>query len=105
MSTSNRNLGRRDVLRLFVVGGAGLAVIACGGGGSAVDCSDTAGLAPADAELRRSQAYVDQSTRPDNCAACTFFTAGAAGACGTCTVIRGSINPGGYCNLFSRRPS
>lgn len=105
MSETNRNLGRRDVLRLMVVGGAGLAVAACGGS-SGPTCTDTTGLAEADVTMRTSQGYVEASTHgADNCAACTFYTAGAAGACGTCTVIRGPINPAGYCNLFSRRPA
>lgn len=100
---NERTLGRRDVLRLFVVGGA--AVAAGCGGGSTPTCTDTTGMSASDVQFRIDQRYVDVSARPDNCEGCTFFTAGAAGACGTCTLVHGPISPAGYCNLFSRRPS
>lgn len=102
MSQKN-DLGRRDVLRLLVLGTAG-AAMGCGGG-SNPSCSDVSGLSAADAQFRTAQMYVDVSARADNCATCTFFTAGAAGACGTCTLVHGPISPAGYCNLFSRRPT
>jgi hypothetical protein len=96
-------IGRRDALRLIVVGSA--AALAGCGGSSNPTCTDTAGMSSADIQFRNTNAYVDVSVRPDNCATCTFFTAGAAAACGTCTLVRGPISPAGYCNLFSRRPT
>lgn len=96
---------RRDVLRLAVIGGAGAALIGCGGGEpEGPVCTDTHTLSSADADFRRGQGYVDRSTRPGrNCDGCNFYTAGAPAACGTCTLIRGPISPLGYCNLWVQR--
>jgi hypothetical protein len=94
-------LGRRELLkRSLIVLAAGPVLGACGS--SAPDCSSTAGLDAAAIANRTAQQYVEQSLRASShCSACRFFTAGAAGACGSCTLIAGPINPNGYCNLFS----
>lgn len=94
-------LGRRELLkRSLIVLAAAPVAVACGSSGP--DCSSTAGLDPAALANRTAQQYVDQSTRASShCSSCRFFTAGAAGACGSCTLIAGPINPNGYCNLFS----
>jgi hypothetical protein len=105
---------RRDfVIRLAVLGAVpGVLSQACsgggdGGGGGGLDCTDVSGLAPADVQMRTSQQYVEASTHgAQTCATCNFYQAPAqAGGCGTCQVIRGPINPAGYCNLFVARPS
>ncbi len=94
-------ISRRELLgRSLMVLAAAPVLGACGGGGP--DCSSTAGLDPAALANRTTQAYVEHSTRASaHCSACRFYTAGAAGACGACTLIAGPINPDGYCNLFS----
>jgi hypothetical protein len=99
---------RREVLRLMVIGAGALPVLglsACGGGGGP-SCNDTSGLAASDADFRRAQGYVERSTREGrNCSGCNFYTAAAPEACGSCSVVRGPINPGGYCNLWVQRPT
>jgi hypothetical protein len=95
---------RRDALKLIVLGSA---LAACGGAGEReLTCDDTHDLSSTDADFRRAQAYAERSTRPDrSCSGCSFFSAGASGACGSCSVVRGPINPAGYCNLWSARPT
>ena len=94
---------RREVLRLVVMGGAGMAVLGCGGSEpSGPVCTDVTALSASDADFRRGQGYVDRSTRPGRtCDTCNFYAAGSAPTqCGTCTLIRGPISPQGYCNLW-----
>ncbi len=107
---SKETLGRREVLKraLTVVGSVALlpAIGACGGGEEGLSCTDTAGLSPADVATRTSNAYVDHSQFSDkNCLNCQFYQAGASNQCGTCTVVRGPINPEGYCNLWAAKQS
>ena len=103
-------IGRRDALKraLTVLGAATVApqlLAACGSESSGgLSCTDTTGLSAAEISTRESQAYADSSADPNKkCVDCTFYTAGQAGACGTCSVIRGPIHPDGTCNLFARR--
>lgn len=103
-------LNRRQFLeRAAVLGagiGAGALLMGCKSGGGGLTCTDTAGLAPADVQLRSTSAYVDHSTTPgQNCLNCSLFQAGAEGACGTCTVIKGPIHPEGHCNLWAATAS
>lgn len=102
-------IGRREALRLTVLGSVGLSALglsACSGGSAGLDCSDVSGLSAADASFRSGQGYTERSTRSGrNCAGCNFYTAAGANACGTCTVVRGPINPEGYCNLWVARPA
>jgi hypothetical protein len=103
------NMGRRDAARraLTVLGAALVApsaLVACGGeeGAATLTCTDTSGLAAAAVATRESQAYTDTSTNPQQkCSGCRFFTAGAAGQCGTCQVVQGPIHPDGNCNLWA----
>ena len=102
----NERWKRRDVLRLVVIGGASAGLFGCGGGApSGPVCTDVSALSASDADFRRGQGYVDQSTRPGRtCDVCNFFTAANAPTeCGTCTLIRGPISPLGYCNLWVQR--
>lgn len=106
-------LNRREFIeRAAVVGAAGVVVFACnkgggggaaaGGGGGGLTCTDVSGLAPADAQLRTTVAYVDQSPEAGKtCSNCSLFTAPAAeGECGGCTAVKGPIHPDGYCTLW-----
>jgi hypothetical protein len=97
----NDKLGRREVLkRSLIVLAAAPILGACGSSGP--DCSSTAGLDPTAIANRTTQQYVEHSVRASShCSSCRFYTAGAAGGCGTCQLIAGPINPDGYCNLFS----
>ena len=96
-------LSRRDVLQqsaalgAFAVFGAA----ACNKP-AALTCTDTTGLSPTDVQVRTSLAYVDTSVEPGKlCSGCQQFVApAAAGTCGGCKVIKGPINPNGYCKSF-----
>ena len=97
-------MNRRDfIVRLTVLTAAPSALIACSGGEEGLHCTDVSQLSGAQVQTRSSNIYIDHSTRPQNCGQCTFYQAGAANACGGCTVVPGPINPAGYCNLFSAR--
>jgi hypothetical protein len=103
-------LFRRDLLQnatgLFAL--TILGVGACNKEPPALSCADTSGLASADLALRTSPAvaYVDSSTQPGKtCSACLQFNTAGPRSCGTCKVLKGPINPGGYCNLFVAKPA
>jgi hypothetical protein len=102
-------LSRREVLQR----GAGLgalvvlgAAAACHKAPAALACTDTTGLAAGDLQVRTSLGYEDTSTQPGKqCSGCVQFIPGPQGACGTCKVIKGPINPGGYCKSFAPKPA
>lgn len=113
-------LTRRNFLqRLAVVGtvvaGAG-ALAACSGGttgettgeaGSALACDDVTALTEDEKTTRTSLVYVEKSvTEGQTCTNCQQFqpdAANAAGACGKCLVVPGTINPGGHCNSWTAK--
>jgi hypothetical protein len=70
-------------------------------------CTDTSGLAPGDVAVRTSLGYVDASVEPGKaCSKCQQFVPSAsANACGTCKVVKGPINPSGYCKSFVAKPA
>jgi hypothetical protein len=74
---------------------------------AALSCTDTSSLAPADAQVRTSLAYVDTSTEPGKiCSSCQqFVPPPGPGACGTCKIVKGPINPGGNCKSFVAKPA
>ena len=93
---------RRDFLKsavtLGAAAGAASLLAACGKGGGTLVCTDVAGLSPADAATRTSLQYVDVSADPTKiCSGCVLYTAGQPNACGGCQVVKGPINPAGYC--------
>ena len=104
-----KKLNRRDFLERAAVLGASLSagalLVACkgGGGSSELSCIDTAGMSEADISTRTSMAYVDVSTvAGKNCSTCALYTQPSTeGECGGCTVVRGPINPAGYCNVWA----
>jgi hypothetical protein len=104
-------LSRRDLLQQGAALGAlalgAAAVGACNKSAPALACTDTAGLAPTDVQIRTTLAYVDASTEPGKtCANCQQFVAPpTAGACGTCKVLKGPINPAGNCKSFVAKPA
>jgi hypothetical protein len=73
----------------------------------ALVCTDTAGLSPADNNLRVALEYVDVSTTPGKtCSNCQQFIPSAApNTCGTCKVVKGPINPTGNCKSFVAKVS
>jgi hypothetical protein len=70
-------------------------------------CTDTSGLAPTDISIRTSLGYVDTSVEAGkSCSSCQqFVPSPAAGACGTCKVVKGPINPNGYCKSYVAKPT
>ena len=102
-------LSRRDVLQRTAVMGAlaALGAAACGKEKKALHCTDTTGLSASDAQIRTTLGYADISTEPGkSCTNCQQFVAPpAAGSCGTCKVVKGPINPNGYCKSFQAKPT
>jgi hypothetical protein len=103
-------VSRRDVLRRT----AGFAALAVAGSSVAcskpkpppLSCTDTSALSPTDVTIRNSLAYVDVSTEPGkSCAGCLQFLPASPDACGACKVVKGPINPSGYCKSFSPKPT
>lgn len=103
---SDKKILRREMLR----GSAkvGLALIAapvlaaCSKSPTVLRCDDTVGMKPDDVANRKTLEYVDKS--PDATKTCTlcqqFVAPPAANSCGTCKVLKGSVNPAGYCKSF-----
>jgi hypothetical protein len=62
-------------------------------------------LPASDAQMRTTLSYLDVSIETGkSCVGCQQFVPGPAGACGTCKVLKGSINPAGYCKSFLAKP-
>jgi len=124
---SREEITRRDFLVKLSAAtgltiGAGAFLSACGGGESgqattpaaqepagamAAACDDLSGLTDADKQLRSTLQYVDKTANPDrHCSNCALFVAPADGAsCGTCSLIKGPIAPGGYCSSWAPKPA
>ncbi len=70
-------------------------------------CSDLSGLTPAEKETRDLYRYISHSPHNDkNCHLCNFFIPPSGGAnCGTCQVVKGPINPDGYCTSWVKKMS
>ncbi len=104
----NTNLSRRAFLSTCGVGAAGLTLLISGcrkGGGGALTCTDVSGLSAAEKQARTSLKYVDTSPKKDkHCKNCQLYKAPAkAGRCGGCTVVKGPINPEGYCSSWAKK--
>ena len=68
-------------------------------------CSDLSGLSDAEKETRELYRYVADSPHEDKkCHICNYFIPPAAQAkCGTCQIVKGPINPDGYCTSFVKK--
>lgn len=98
-------MGCREMLtrtmHLTVLASAAPALLAACGGGE-LTCTDASGLAEPDRQARLATQYVDRA--PDlarSCGRCSFFQAGHASQCATCTIVRGPIHPEGTCQLWA----
>jgi hypothetical protein len=101
-------IDRREAIRRLAVFSAAAAVPAfLVGCKSKPNCNDITGLSPADAEARRTTAqYVEQAPDPaKKCEGCVQFQPGPANACGSCKVVKGPIDPNGYCKLWTKKPA
>jgi hypothetical protein len=71
-----------------------------------VDCSDLSGLSDADKKQRESVSYVEKSPEAEkNCTNCRFWQPNASdpNACGGCQLIKGPVNPQGYCKSWFKK--
>lgn len=99
---------RREALRrlalILPAIGAGSLLVACS---KKANCSDDSALSADDKRIREEAAkYVDQTMEATKrCSGCLQFVAAEPGQCGGCKVVKGPINPDGYCNLFVAKPS
>jgi hypothetical protein len=97
-------ISRRDLFHHS----AALGVLAAVGAGAcgkpqsaALSCSDTSGLSAPDVQVRTALVYNDVSVEPGKaCSSCQQFLPGPAGACGSCKILRGPINPSGSCKAY-----
>jgi hypothetical protein len=99
---------RREANQKLVTLLAGLtAPVALFGCSKAANCSDVSALSADELRVRNETAkYVESS--PDaakKCSACSLFKPSAPKECGACQVVKGPINPEGYCTLFVAKPA
>ena len=68
-------------------------------------CNDLSGLTASEKETRVLYRYVANSPHEDKkCHLCNYFIPPAGGApCGTCQVVKGPINPDGYCTSWVKK--
>jgi hypothetical protein len=67
-------------------------------------CLDVTGLSPDDVRARNDvAAYTEAAPDPaKKCSVCAqYLAAPSANACGGCKVVKGPINPDGWCKLFT----
>lgn len=69
-------------------------------------CNDLSNLNEADKATRKTFDYVGNSPDPAKvCINCTHFRPAEDGtACGTCELVKGPINPNGYCTQWFAAP-
>lgn len=113
--TYSRRTFLRQAITVGALGiGGGALLSACGkkeGGekpaaaGAAGGCDDVSALAAADQAFRKTNEYKEASTEAGkNCEGCQLFTPPVGGAaCGACKVLKGSVNPAGWCKLWAKK--
>ena len=100
-------IARREAMRrLVVLSAAALAppwLAACSRKPS---CQDVTGLTPEEVRARNETAkYVEQTMdATKRCSGCVQWIPAAPDKCGGCKVVKGPINPDGYCVLFVPTP-
>lgn len=72
-----------------------------------LSCEDVTGLAPADVAVRRdTAAYVEVTPNAaQKCSNCVQYEPKGENACGGCKVVKGPINPEGWCKLWVIKPA
>jgi hypothetical protein len=99
----SEKVSRRDALRRGTALGvlAVFSVTGCSKKKEPLSCFDTSALTPTEVTIRRNLAYVDVSFELGKlCSQCQQFIPVAPNACGTCKIVKGPINPLGYCKSF-----
>ena len=99
-------LSRRTVLEGALKGSVLLALpvlqLACGK--KEVVCSDTAGLTAQETKMRKTLDYSDASADPaKTCANCQLYKPAAPDQCGSCTLLKGTIHPKGFCKSWAAK--
>ncbi|MGB8329255.1 MAG: high-potential iron-sulfur protein [Polyangiales bacterium] len=103
----NSHLSRRELLGhtvcLAAIGSAPILLNACTK--PEFHCEDLTGLSEADMELRSALEYRDVSPHGEekSCSSCAFYKARKENECGQCTLVKGPIHPGGYCNSWAAK--
>jgi hypothetical protein len=123
----DEKVSRKDFLKQLgmfgaVSVGASSILSACGGGGdqkesgngggmqkeAAADdpCTDLSGLSDQEKQTRDQFQYVGKSPNPDKlCSNCALYTQPEGDSpCGGCTLVKGPINPNGYCTAWAPMP-
>ena len=106
--SDSKQVSRRDVLaqvvRLTVLAGPAAWLVAGCDKKKELACTDTSALSADEKQARDGVSYVDKSTdNAKNCSNCAQFKAGAADQCGSCNVVKGPINPDGYCKIWAAK--
>jgi hypothetical protein len=97
-------MSRREAARQFFLMSAAIAVpgwLATACSKKELSCEDVSGLSADDKATRTTNAYVDKA--PDavkTCAKCQLYKPGPEGQCAGCQLVKGPINPNGYCKSF-----
>lgn len=69
-----------------------------------LNCTDTSALKPDEVAMRNTLAYTDASPDPAKlCSGCQLFKPAGENECGGCQLIKGPINPGGYCKSWVKK--
>ncbi|MFN3200832.1 MAG: high-potential iron-sulfur protein [Bradymonadia bacterium] len=91
---------KKDGDKKAATGGDKKAASAGGGG-----CTDISKLNDAEKAMRTQLKYIDISTNAEqNCANCQLYQAATGGAaCGGCAVVKGPINPKGWCASWAKK--
>lgn len=65
-------------------------------------CNDVSGLSEPERQTRVANQYVGKSAVEGKlCSNCRFFVRGET--CGTCEIVKGPINPNGYCTAWAAK--
>lgn len=69
-----------------------------------LSCTNLQGLTPEEVQARTTLGYVDQTTDPTKqCSTCTQWVEPAGEGCGSCKVLKGPMNPNGFCKLYAKK--
>jgi hypothetical protein len=67
-----------------------------------LNCKEKAPIDDASKSLRRALQYKEKSAEAGkNCGGCAQFEAAKYGACGSCKLFTGAVNPGGHCLSYA----
>jgi len=103
---TRRQFVRRSLtLGAVAAAGGALVTLGAGCGSGELTCTETGALSPQEAAMRQQLQYADRTPDPSKtCSNCRFFTAAAAAnTCGSCSLVKGPINPQGHCTSWAAK--